>query len=45
VPMLFSTGYDRSGLVPERFAAVPLVGKPFEAEDLVDAVARLMGAS
>jgi two-component system, chemotaxis family, sensor kinase Cph1 len=40
VPMLFSTGYDRSGLIPDRFAGAPVLGKPFQIETF----AKILGA-
>ncbi|SFK71112.1 response regulator [Methylorubrum salsuginis] len=44
VPYLFATAYD-AGVVPERFAGVPLLQKPFGGPDLVRLVAGLKGSS
>ncbi len=44
VPYLFATAYD-AGVVPERFAIVPLLQKPFGGPDLVRLVAGLKGSS
>lgn len=43
VPYLFATGYDEAD-VPERFAAVPLLQKPFREPHLVRLVAKLRDA-
>lgn len=43
VPYLFATGYD-AGDVPERFAGVPLLQKPFREPHLVRLVAELRDA-
>ena len=42
IPFVLATGYDADAL-PERFAAVPVVGKPFETEELVRVLAELLG--
>ena len=40
VPFIFVTGYGRDAL-PEKFAATPMLSKPFSPEQLLDAAARL----
>ena len=43
VPFLFATGYDRSrGLIPPRFANIPVLGKPLVEQQLMDALQRMM---
>lgn len=37
VPYIFTTGYDKLG-VPERYRSVPMCGKPFHIETVVDVV-------
>ena len=44
VPFIFVTGYDRAAL-PERFAAVPILGKPLDSAHLVTLFGRLKAAS
>ena len=40
VPFVFITGYDAASAIPERFAGVQVVNKPFDASALAEAVAR-----
>ena len=40
IPFVFATGYDADG-VPEEFRQVPLVRKPFTAEQLMSELAAL----
>ncbi|KAF1704049.1 response regulator [Pseudoxanthomonas suwonensis] len=42
IPTLFITGYG-SGSLPPRFAALPVLGKPFGRDDLARALAMLCG--
>lgn len=42
IPFIFATGYDASERFAD-FAGVPVVGKPYGAGELVDAVARAAG--
>lgn len=41
VPFVFSTGYG-AGALPPRFQQVPTIGKPFELDELADAIARAL---
>ena len=34
IPFIFTTGYDGATILPARFAAVPVVSKPFRDEDI-----------
>jgi PAS domain S-box-containing protein len=45
VPLLFATGYDAAGLVPEHLKAVPTLQKPIDGATLVRRLADLAGAS
>lgn len=38
VPFIFATGYDFDG-IPQKFSSVPRILKPFDAHDLVNALA------
>lgn len=42
IPFVFSTGYGSSGLPPE-FSGYPVLGKPFSARDLRQAIATALG--
>ncbi len=42
IPFVLATGYGPDA-VPERFGAAPVVGKPFETEELVRVLAVLLG--
>jgi CheY-like chemotaxis protein len=42
IPFVLATGYGPEA-VPERFAAAPVVSKPFETEELVRVLAALIG--
>lgn len=39
IPFMFTTGYGDTQLIPERFAGVPVVHKPYSTEALATAVA------
>ena len=41
VPFVFSTGYG-AGVLPPQFQRVPTIGKPFQPQELEDAVARAL---
>jgi CheY-like chemotaxis protein len=43
IPFVFTTGYGESHLVPPRFSKVPIVHKPYGAENLLEGLARCMG--
>ena len=45
IPFAFATGYGDSAAIPKRFAAVPVVRKPYEARSIIDQVSRLYGKS
>jgi CheY-like chemotaxis protein len=38
VPFIFTTGYGDSGVIPERFADVPIARKPYTLETLAAAI-------
>lgn len=42
VPFVFVTGYGVNGVNGERYAGVPVVQKPYDDEEMVEAVARLI---
>ena len=44
VPFIFLTGYDQSS-IPEEFADVPRLIKPFDARNVVRELARMLGRS
>jgi CheY-like chemotaxis protein len=44
IPFLFTTGYDRSAL-PERYARVRRLEKPFEPRDVLRALRQLLDAT
>lgn len=43
VPVILSSGYEDRSLYPEEFRELPLLVKPYEAEDLARAVRRAFG--
>jgi len=43
IPFLFTTGYGEMRDVPERFADVPVVHKPYGIEGLAEGLARCLG--
>jgi DNA-binding response OmpR family regulator len=45
VPVLFATGYDAAGLVPEHLKAVPTLQKPIDGATLVRRLAELARAA
>ncbi|MCY0093551.1 HWE histidine kinase domain-containing protein [Hoeflea ulvae] len=42
VPFLFATGYGDGSMIPEAFAKVPVVSKPYAAEDILRQLASLV---
>lgn len=44
VPFVFATGYGDSSMIPPALASVPIVRKPCDAETLLSALARAVGA-
>ncbi len=42
IPFIFTTGYDGSTVLPERFASQPIVSKPFKSEDIERALHALL---
>lgn len=42
IPFVFTTGYGDTHPIPIRFAAVPIVHKPYGTEALADAIARCL---
>lgn len=44
-PFLFATGYGDDGIIPASFSDVPVVRKPYERDDIVAQVARLLAGS
>lgn len=43
IPFVFMTGYAQRGFVPEEFAGVPVLGKPFDTCQVEDAMAAMAG--
>lgn len=43
IPFAFATGYGDRAIIPQRFASVPVVRKPYEAASIIGQVARLLG--
>ena len=41
IPFIFATGYGDGGIIPDRFADVPVIRKPYEAEALLAAPNRI----
>ena len=41
IPFIFATGYGDGGIIPDRFADVPVIRKPYEAEALLAALNRI----
>lgn len=42
IPFVFTTGYGDSHHIPARFAAVPIVHKPYGTDTLADAIVRCL---
>ena len=42
IPFIFTTGYDSTSVLPERFAHQPIVNKPFQAVDIERALRALL---
>jgi light-regulated signal transduction histidine kinase (bacteriophytochrome)/CheY-like chemotaxis protein len=42
IPFMFATGYTDSANLPQRFRHVPIVGKPYSASALANAITNLM---
>lgn len=45
IPFVFATGYDDRSIVPEGFADVPVVRKPYDASALIRALSDRLGAN
>ena len=43
IPFAFTTGYDGSTVIPERFARQPIINKPFSGSDIGRALQKLIG--
>ena len=43
IPFVFMTGYAQRGFVPAEFDDVPVIGKPFHAEQVLAAIAEMVG--
>ena len=43
IPFIFTTGYDSATTLPESFARHPVVGKPFNADEIEPALHALLG--
>ena len=43
IPFVFMTGYAQRGFVPAEFENVPIIGKPFHAEQVLAAIAEMVG--
>jgi CheY-like chemotaxis protein len=44
VPMIFCTGYSEAGVIPEQFANVPRVSKPYDEAMLGQVMSKAFGA-
>lgn len=44
IPFVFTTGYGAAG-IPDRYAAVPMLAKPFRAQDIERTLASLAAAA
>ncbi len=42
MPIVFATGYGKNIEFPERFARVPVVGKPYNPESLMPKIAEAL---
>ena len=45
IPFVFMTGYSQPGFIGEEFAGVPVVSKPFQTEDVKNAISSMLGGS
>jgi light-regulated signal transduction histidine kinase (bacteriophytochrome)/CheY-like chemotaxis protein len=45
VPFTFATGYGDRSVLPDRFASVPVVRKPYEAASIIEQVSQILRAS
>jgi CheY-like chemotaxis protein len=45
IPFLFTTGYSRESAMPDGFKDRPCIGKPYQPEQLQQALAQLLTAS
>jgi DNA-binding LytR/AlgR family response regulator len=43
-PFIFATGYGDHTIIPRTLAHVPVIRKPYDAEDLRTAIAQALGA-
>ncbi|BAI72592.1 hypothetical protein AZL_019540 [Azospirillum sp. B510] len=43
IPFVFATGYDESAAMPERFADVPVLRKPYGSDQVARVLASVMG--
>ncbi len=43
IPFIFATGYGESATMPDRFATVPVLKKPYGSEQVVQVLASVMG--
>ncbi len=44
IPFMFATGYGDAGAIPERFAEVRTVRKPYSADTIIQQLGTLLGA-
>ena len=40
IPFMFLSGYDDAALIPERFSAIPKLGKPYNRDEIMRAAER-----
>jgi DNA-binding response OmpR family regulator len=43
IPLVFITGYSNTGLIPVECRGAPVIHKPFEADELKEAISALLG--
>jgi len=43
IPFIFATGYNSDVTLPERFAGIPVVSKPYIPKDLIDTLHAVLG--
>jgi light-regulated signal transduction histidine kinase (bacteriophytochrome) len=42
IPFVFATGYGDKSFIPATFASVPVVRKPYDSDELIQAIARVL---
>jgi hypothetical protein len=44
IPFVFTTGFEASIVMPERFAEYPVLSKPYSEKDVLAVLRRIVGA-